>query len=80
MDNVDKYREMVKHVWLSLPSDKNKTDSYQIRVDLLAGRVKKIQDIRKYYASQTSFYGKFALFYALKYKLYNRNYKLIVRL
>ena len=80
MNNVDKYREMMKHVWFSLPNDENKVDSYQKRVDLSKGRVKKIRDTREYYTSQTSFYGKFALFYALKYKLYNRNYKLIVRL
>tara|TARA_R100000306_G_C4340099_1_gene124784 strand:+ start:683 stop:925 length:243 start_codon:yes stop_codon:yes gene_type:complete len=80
MNNVDKYREMMKHMWFSLPNDENKVDSHKIQVDLSVGRVKTIQDTRKFYSSQTHFKGNLALFYALKYKLCNRNYKLIIKL
>ena len=80
MNKVRLHREMLKKVWFSLPNDENKVDSYQIRVDLSKGRVKKIRDTREYYTSQTSFYGISALFHALKYKLCNRNYKLVVKL
>ena len=80
MNKVRLHREMLKKAWFSLPNDENKVDSYQIRVDLSKGRVKKIRDTREYYTSQTSFYGISALFHALKYKLCNRNYKLIVKL
>ena len=80
MDKVRLHREMLKKTWFSFPIDENKVDSYQISVDLLSGRVKTIQDTRKFYSSQTHFKGNLALFYALKYKLCNRNYKLVVRL
>ena len=80
MDKVRLHREMLKKAWFSLPNDENKVDSYQISVDLLSGRVKTIQATRKFYSSQTHFKGNLALFYALKYKLCNRNYKLVVRL
>ena len=80
MDKVRLHREMLKRTWFSFPKDENKVDSHEIQVNLSAGRVKTIQDTRKYYSSQTCFYGKLALFHAIKYKLYNRNYKLIVKL
>ena len=80
MNKVRLHREMLKKVWFSFPIDENKVDSHEIQVNLSVGRVKTIQDTRKFYSSQTYFYGNLALFYALKYKLYNRNYKLIVKL
>ena len=80
MDKVRLHREMLKKAWFSLPNDENKVDSHEIQVNLSVGRVKTIQDTRKFYSSQTYFYGNLALFYALKYKLCNRNYKLIVKL
>jgi len=69
-----------KKTWFSFPIDENKVDSHEIQVNLSVGRVKTIQDTKKYYSSQTCFYGKLALFHAIKYKLCNRNYKLIVKL
>mgnify|MGYP006408774825 CR=1 FL=1 len=80
MDKVRLHREMLKRTWFSFPIDENKVDSHEIQVNLSVGRVKTIQDTRKFYSSQTYFYGNLALFYALKYKLYNRNYKLVVKL
>ena len=80
MDKVRLHREMLKRTWFSFPKDENKVDSHEIQVNLSAGRVKTIQDTRKYYSSQTYFYCKLALFHAIKYKLYNRNYKLIVKI
>ena len=80
MNKVRLHREMLKKAWFSQPNDENKVDSHEIQVNLSVGRVKTIQDTRKFYSSQTYFYGNLALFYALKYKLYNRNYKLVVRL
>ena len=80
MDKVRLHREMLKRTWFSFPIDENKVDSHEIQVNLSVGRVKTIQDTKKYYSSQTYFYGKLALFHAIKYKLCNRNYKLIVKL
>ena len=80
MDKVRLHREMLKRTWFSFPIDENKVDSHEIQVNLSVGRVKTIQDTKKYYSSQTYFYGKLALFYAVKYKLCNRNYKLIVKI
>ena len=80
MNKVRLHREMLKRTWFSFPIDENKVDSHEIQVNLSVGRVKTIQDTRKFYSSQTHFKGNLALFYALKYKLYNRNYKLVVRL
>ena len=53
---------------------------YKEVVPLLEGFFMGNRDTREYYSSQTYFYGKLALFYAIKYKLCNRNYKLIVKI
>ena len=80
MDKVRLHREMLKRAWFSLPEDKNKVDCYRIIVYLRSGDVKEEQDTKRFWYSCTRQYGKLALFYAIKYKLCNRNYKLIVKI
>ena len=79
MDKVRIHREMLKKAWFSLPKDKNKVDYHKVIVELSSGKVKYVQDLVNYYASQEHFEGFFALFKAIKYKFSKKNCKLIVK-
>jgi hypothetical protein len=80
MDKVRLHREILKKAWFSLPRDKNKLDYNEVIVELSSGKVKYVQDLANYYASQERFEGFFALFKAIKYKFSKKNCKLIIRL
>ena len=80
MDKVRLHREILKKAWFSLPRDKNKVDYNEVIVELSSGKVKYVQDLASYYASQERFEGFFALFKAIKYKFSKKNCKLIIRL
>ena len=80
MDKVRLHREILKKAWFSLPRDKNKVDYNEVIVELSRGKVKYVQDLASYYASQERFEGPLALFKAIKYKFSKKNCKLIIRL
>ena len=75
MDKVRTHREMLKKAWFSLPKDKNKVDYHEVIVELSSGKVKYVQDLVNYYASQEQVEGFIALIKDIKYKFSNKNCK-----